>query len=50
MPLNTSFQREQPLGDLIAANGTYVLVAMLLSVAEVSVPPGKPLPFPEKGK
>lgn len=41
---------EQQLVDLIAVNGTYVLVAMLLSVAEESVPPGKPLPFPEKAK
>jgi 4-carboxymuconolactone decarboxylase len=41
---------EQQLVDLIAVNGTYVLVAMLLSLAEESVPPGKPLPFPEKAK
>jgi 4-carboxymuconolactone decarboxylase len=41
---------EQQLVDLVAVSGTYVLVAMLLSVAEESVPPGKPLPFPEKGK
>jgi 4-carboxymuconolactone decarboxylase len=41
---------EQQLIDLIAVNGTYVLVAMLLSVAEEGVPPGKPLPFPEKAR
>ena len=38
---------EQQLIDLVAVNGTYVLVAMLLAVAEESVPVGKPLPFPE---
>lgn len=38
---------EQQLIDLVAVNGTYVLVAMLLAVAEESVPAGKPLPFPE---
>lgn len=37
---------EQQLIDLVAVNGTYVLVAMLLAVAEESVPTGKPLPFP----
>ena len=41
---------EQQLVDLMAVNGTYVLVAMLLSVAEEGVPPGKPLPFPEKAR
>jgi 4-carboxymuconolactone decarboxylase len=41
---------EQQLVDLVAVSGTYVLVAMLLSVAEESVPPGKALPFPEKTK
>jgi 4-carboxymuconolactone decarboxylase len=41
---------EQQLVDLVAVSGTYVLVAMLLSVAEESVPPGKALPFPEKAK
>ena len=41
---------EKQLVDLVAVNGTYVLVAMLLSVAEESVPPGKPLPFPEKAR
>jgi 4-carboxymuconolactone decarboxylase len=39
---------EKQLVDLVAVNGTYALVAMLLSVAEESVPPGKALPFPEK--
>ncbi len=41
---------EQQLVDLIAVNGTYVMVAMLLSLAEELPPPGKPLPFPEKAK
>jgi 4-carboxymuconolactone decarboxylase len=41
---------EQQLVDLVAVSGTYVLVAMILSVAEESVPVGKALPFPEKGK
>jgi 4-carboxymuconolactone decarboxylase len=41
---------EQQLVDLVAVSGTYVLVAMLLSVAEETVPAGKPLPFPEKAK
>lgn len=41
---------EQQLIDLIAVNGTYVTVAMLLSVAEEGVPPGKPSPFPEKAR
>jgi 4-carboxymuconolactone decarboxylase len=41
---------EQQLIDLVAVSGTYVLVAMLLSVAEESVPAGKALPFPEKAK
>ncbi len=41
---------EKQLVDLVAVNGTYVLVAMLLSVAEEGVPPGKPLPFPEKAR
>ena len=35
---------EQQLVDLVAVSGTYVLVAMLLSVAEESVPPSVPLP------
>jgi 4-carboxymuconolactone decarboxylase len=37
---------EQQLVDLIAVSGTYVTVAMLLSLSEESVPAGKPLPFP----
>jgi len=41
---------EQQLVDLVAVSGTYVLVAMLLSVAEETVPAGKALPFPEKVK
>ena len=41
---------EQQLVDLIAVSGTYVTVAMLLSLAEEGVPAGKPLPFPEAGK
>jgi 4-carboxymuconolactone decarboxylase len=41
---------EQQLVDLIAVSGTYVTVAMLLSLGEESVPAGKPLPFPEAVK
>ena len=41
---------EQQLVDLIAVSGTYVTVAMLLSLAEEGVPAGKPLPFPEARK
>ena len=41
---------EQQLVDLIAVSGTYVTVAMLLSLAEEGVPAGKPLPFAEAGK
>lgn len=41
---------EQQLVDLIAVNGTYVTVAMLLSLGEESSPADKPLPFPEKGR
>jgi 4-carboxymuconolactone decarboxylase len=36
---------EQQVVDLTAVAGTYVTVAMLLSMAEESVPPGKELPF-----
>jgi len=36
---------EQQVVDLIAVSGTYVTVAMLLSVSEEGVPPGKELPF-----
>jgi hypothetical protein len=36
---------EQQLVDLTTITGTYVTVAMLLSMAEESVPAGKELPF-----
>jgi 4-carboxymuconolactone decarboxylase len=36
---------EQQVIDLIGISGTYVTVAMILSVAEAGVPPGKELPF-----
>ena len=39
---------EQQLVDLVAVSGTYVTVAMLLSLGEETPPAGKPLPFPEK--
>ena len=39
---------EQQLVDLIAVSGTYVTVAMLLSLGQESSPADKPLPFPEK--
>jgi 4-carboxymuconolactone decarboxylase len=39
---------EQQLVDLIAVNGTYVTVAMLLSLGEERPPAGHPLPFPEQ--
>jgi 4-carboxymuconolactone decarboxylase len=41
---------EQQLVDLIAVSGTYVTVAMLLSLGNESVPAGQPLPFPEAAK
>ncbi len=41
---------EQQLVDLIAISGTYVTVAMLLSLGQESSPADKPLPFPEKGR
>jgi 4-carboxymuconolactone decarboxylase len=41
---------EQQMVDLIAVTGTYVTVAMLLSLGEESSPADKPLPFPEKGR
>ena len=41
---------EQQLVDLIAVSGTYVTVAMLLSLGQESTPADKPLPFPEKGR
>jgi 4-carboxymuconolactone decarboxylase len=36
---------EQQIVDLTTISGTYVTVAMLLAMAEESVPPGKELPF-----
>ncbi len=39
------FFSEQQVVDLVAVTGTYVTVAMVLSVAEAGVPPGKELPF-----
>ena len=39
---------EQQLVDLIAVSGTYVTVAMLLSLGREPIPADKPLPFPEK--
>lgn len=39
---------EQQLVDLVAVSGTYVTVAMLLSLGEESSPADKPLPFPER--
>jgi 4-carboxymuconolactone decarboxylase len=39
---------EQQLVDLIAVSGTYVTVAMLLSLGEEPSPADKPLPFAEK--
>jgi 4-carboxymuconolactone decarboxylase len=41
---------EKQLVDLVAVSGTYVTVAMLLSLGEESSPADKPLPFPEKGR
>lgn len=37
---------EQQLVDLVAVSGTYVTVAMLLSLGKVMPPEGKPLPYP----
>jgi 4-carboxymuconolactone decarboxylase len=36
---------EQQVVDLTATAGTYVTIAMLIAMAEVSVPPGRELPF-----
>src|SRR3989440_7884120 len=36
---------EQQIVDLTAVSGTYVAVAMILSMAEEGIPPGKELPF-----
>ena len=41
---------EQQLVDLIAVSGTYITIAMLLSLGEEPVPEGKPIPFPEKSR
>jgi 4-carboxymuconolactone decarboxylase len=41
---------EQQLVDLIAVSGTYVTIAMLLSLGEEPIPAGKPLPFTEKAR
>ena len=41
---------EQQLVDLIAVSGTYVTVAMLLSLGEETPPADKPLPFPERAR
>jgi 4-carboxymuconolactone decarboxylase len=38
---------EQQLVDLIAVSGTYVTIAMLISLGEEPIPEGKTLPFPE---
>lgn len=37
---------EQQLVDLTAISGAYLMVAMLLSVADEAIPPGKPQPLP----
>jgi 4-carboxymuconolactone decarboxylase len=39
------FLSEQQVVDLTLISGTYVTVAMILSVSEASVPPGNELPF-----
>lgn len=41
---------EQQLVDLVALSGTYVSVAMLLSLGEENSPADKPIPFPETAK
>jgi 4-carboxymuconolactone decarboxylase len=38
---------EQQIVDLVALSGTYVTVAMLLSLGEENSPADKPIPFPE---
>jgi 4-carboxymuconolactone decarboxylase len=40
-----AFFRDQQIVDLTAVAGTYVLIAMLLAMAEEGVPPGKESPF-----
>ena len=41
---------ERQLVDLVAVSGTYVTVAMLLSLGNEPSPADKPLPFPEKAR
>jgi 4-carboxymuconolactone decarboxylase len=41
---------DQQIVDLTAVSGNYVMVAMMLAMAEQSVPPGKELPFKEGEK
>lgn len=41
---------EQQLVDLVAVSGTYVTIAMLLSLGNEPSPADKPLPFPEKAR
>ena len=36
---------EQQVVDLTAVAGTYITIAMILAMAEESVPPGNELPF-----
>jgi 4-carboxymuconolactone decarboxylase len=36
---------EQQVVDLTAVTGTYITIAMILAMAEASVPPGEELPF-----
>jgi 4-carboxymuconolactone decarboxylase len=36
---------EQQVVDLTAVAGTYITIAMMLAMAEESVPPGEELPF-----
>jgi 4-carboxymuconolactone decarboxylase len=36
---------EQQVVDLTAVAGTYITIAMILAMAEESVPPGEELPF-----
>jgi 4-carboxymuconolactone decarboxylase len=37
---------EQQVVDLTAVSGTYVTIAMLIAMANETVPEGKPLPLP----
>jgi len=39
------FLSEQQVVDLTVISGTYVTIAMILSISEASVPPGSELPF-----